>query len=46
MNNYRINKNYAKALFMLASDRGGVLAERDMTDAVAEDMRLVGRVVA
>ena len=39
MNNYRINKNYAKALFMLASDRGA-------TDVVAEDMRLVGRVVA
>ena len=39
MNNYRINKNYAKALFMLASDRG-------QADAVAEDMRLVEHVVA
>ena len=39
MNNYRVNINYAKALFMLATDR-------DQTDRVAEDMRLVGRVVS
>ena len=39
MNNYRININYAKALFMLATDR-------QQTDMVAEDMRLVGRIVA
>jgi len=39
MNNYRININYAKALFMLASDRG-------QADGVADDMRLVGKVVA
>ena len=38
MNNYRININYAKALFMLASDR-------QQTDRVSEDMRLVGEVV-
>ena len=37
MNNYRINKNYAKALFMLASERG-------QTDRVADDMRLVDSV--
>lgn len=37
MNNYRINKNYAKALFMLAAERGQV-------DRVADDMRLVGSV--
>lgn len=34
MNNYRINTNYAKALFMLASERGEA-------DRVFEDMRLV-----
>lgn len=39
MNNYRINTNYAKALFLLATDRG-------QADRVAEDMRLVSRVVA
>ncbi|MBR4739150.1 MAG: ATP synthase F1 subunit delta [Bacteroidales bacterium] len=39
MNNYRININYAKALFMLATDR-------QQADRVADDMRLVGRVVA
>ncbi|MCR4659851.1 MAG: ATP synthase F1 subunit delta [Bacteroidales bacterium] len=39
MNNYRININYAKALFILAGDLG-------MQDAVAEDMRLVGKVCA
>lgn len=39
MNNYRINTNYAKALFMLASDRG-------QTDRVADDMRLVSAVTA
>ena len=38
MNNYRININYAKALFMLASDR-------QQADRVSEDMRLVGEVV-
>ena len=38
MNNYRVNINYAKALFMLATDRG-------QTDRVADDMRLVDRVV-
>jgi len=37
MNNYRINTNYAKALFMLATDR-------DDVDRVAEDMRLVSKV--
>ena len=39
MNNYRININYAKALFMLSADRG-------VLDTVAEDMRLVSRVVS
>ncbi len=39
MNNYRVNTNYAKALFLLASDRG-------QADRVSEDMRLIGRVTA
>lgn len=39
MNNYRVNINYAKALFMLATDR-------QQADRVADDMRLVGSVVA
>ena len=39
MNNYRVNINYAKALFMLAGDR-------QQADRVADDMRLVGGVVA
>ena len=39
MNSYRINKNYAKALFLLATDRG-------QADRVAEDMKLVGQVCA
>lgn len=39
MNDYRINTNYAKALFMLATDRG-------QADRVADDMRLVGEVMA
>ena len=39
MNNYRINKNYAKALFMLATDTGEA-------DRVADDMRLVNSVMA
>lgn len=39
MNNYRINTNYAKALFLLASDRG-------RADEVANDMRLIGHVTA
>ncbi len=39
MNNYRINTNYAKALFMLATDRNDV-------DRVADDMRLVSKVTA
>ena len=39
MNDYRINTNYAKALFMLATDRGE-------TDRVAADMRMVGEVTA
>ena len=38
MNDYRINSNYAKALFMLASDRNTV-------DRVADDMRLIGDVM-
>ena len=37
MNDYRINTHYAKALLMLARDK-------NMVDAAAEDMRLVGRV--
>lgn len=39
MNSYRVNTNYAKALFMLASDRG-------QTDRVADDMKLIGDVMA
>ena len=39
MNNYRINTGYAKALFMLATDRG-------QADRVADDMRLVGGAMA
>ena len=39
MNNYRINTGYAKALFMLATERG-------QADRVADDMRLVGRIAA
>ena len=39
MNSYRINTNYAKALFMLATDTGEI-------DRVADDMRLVGDVMA
>ncbi|MCR5444617.1 MAG: ATP synthase F1 subunit delta [Bacteroidales bacterium] len=39
MNTYRINTGYAKALFMLAS-------EREQTDRVADDMRLVADVMA
>ena len=39
MNHYRINTGYAKALFMLATERGQM-------DRVADDMRLVGRVAA
>lgn len=39
MNSYRINTNYAKALFMLASERADI-------DRVAEDMRMVGGVCA
>lgn len=39
MNDYRINLHYAKALFMLAFDRGE-------SDRVADDVRLVGSVVA
>ena len=39
MNNYRINTNYAKALFLLAGDRG-------QADRVADDMRLVAQVTA
>ena len=39
MRNYRINANYARALFMLATERG--VAER-----VADDMRLVGNTAA
>ena len=39
MNNYRININYAKALFMLATERGVV-------DRVADDMRQVNSVAA
>lgn len=37
MSNYRINTNYAKALFMLATDM-------EVVDRVADDMRLVGEV--
>lgn len=39
MNSYRVNTNYAKALFMLAGDRG-------QTDRVADDMKLIGDVMA
>ena len=39
MNNYRINTNYAKALLLLATDRGDI-------DRVADDMRLVGSVAS
>ncbi len=39
MNDYRINNNYAKALFMLATERG-------VMERVAEDMRTVGAVCA
>ena len=39
MNNYRINTSYAKALLLLARDT-------DMLDPVADDMRLVGSVMA
>lgn len=39
MNSYRVNTNYAKALFMLATDRGEA-------DRVADDMKLVGDVMA
>ncbi len=39
MSNYRINTNYAKALFMLATDTGHL-------DRVADDMKLIGSVMA
>ena len=39
MNNYRINTNYAKALLLLATDRGEA-------DRVRDDMQLVSRVTA
>jgi len=39
MEDYRININYAKALFLIARDKGQL-------DAVADDMRLVNRVCA
>lgn len=39
MNNYRINSSYAKALFMLAADRG-------TTVRVADDMKQVSEVLA
>ena len=39
MKDYRINTNYAKALFMLATDRG-------QADRVADDMRLLSTVTA
>ena len=39
MSNYRINNNYAKALFMLASDT-------DNADRVADDMKLITSVMA
>lgn len=39
MNSYRINTNYAKALFMVASETADI-------DRVADDMRLVGSVFA
>ena len=37
MNDYRINQNYAKALYLLASDLG-------QTKVVFDDMKLVGEV--
>jgi len=37
MSNYRINRNYAKALLMMAEERG-------QSDRVAADMRLVSAV--
>ena len=39
MSDYRINNHYAKALFMLATDRGE-------TARVADDMKMVGGVMA
>lgn len=39
MNNYRINNSYAKALFMLGTERG-------TTDRVASDMKEVAEVIA
>ena len=39
MSNYRINNNYAKALFMLATDT-------DNADRVADDMKLISSVMA
>ncbi len=39
MNNYRINTNYAKALLLLATERGEA-------DRVMDDMRLVNEVMA
>ena len=39
MSNYRINNNYAKALFMLATDT-------DNADRVADDMKLITSVMA
>ena len=39
MNNYKINTSYAKALLLLARDI-------DKLDRVADDMRLVGSVMA
>ena len=39
MSNYRINNNYAKALFMLATDTGNA-------DRVADDMKLITSVMA
>jgi F-type H+-transporting ATPase subunit delta len=39
MSTYRINNNYAKALFMLASDNGYI-------DRVADDMKLISSVMA
>ncbi len=39
MNNYRINTNYAKALFLLSEEQG-------VSERVVEDMRLVGSICA
>ena len=39
MSNYRINNHYAKALFMLATDRGE-------SQLVADDMKAIGKVMA